>query len=84
MRLEPKMRSFVDSLNTTNIGLLMYQVLEEFGQDKSVDFHISLSQSHLESSNGLKIDKHGNFRFKFEFNVTILVACGDGTFEQAR
>lgn len=43
MKLDPTMRPFVEKLNTTNIGLLMHQVLEEFGQDKSVDFHISLS-----------------------------------------
>jgi hypothetical protein len=45
MKLDDKMRPFLEQLNTTNIGLLMQSVIEEFGEDKNVDFYISLSHS---------------------------------------
>jgi hypothetical protein len=45
MKMDEKTRPYLDALNTTNIGLLMAQVVEEFGADKEVDFYISLSHS---------------------------------------
>jgi len=45
LKMDDKTRPYLEQLNTTNIGLLMAQVLEEFGEDKEVDFYISLSHS---------------------------------------
>lgn len=45
MKMDDKMRPFLEQLNTTNIGLVLPQVIEEFGEDKAVDFYLSLSHS---------------------------------------
>jgi hypothetical protein len=45
MKMDDKMRPFLEQLNTTNIGMLLPQFIEEFGEDKSVDFYLSLSHS---------------------------------------
>lgn len=90
MKLDEKMRPFIEQLNTTNIGLLMQSVIEEFGEDKNVDFYISLSHSLISKKienakvSGFQIDKNGNFRFQFNFSVTILVEDDNGGFKEAR
>lgn len=69
LKMDEKTRPFINELNTTNIGLLMQQVLDEFGADKEVDFYISLSHSlvtkKIENAkvSGFQMDKNGNFRF---------------------
>jgi len=45
MKMDDKMRPFLEQLNTSTLGLMMPQFIEEFGEDKSVDFYLSLSHS---------------------------------------
>lgn len=45
MKMDDKMRPFLETLNTNTIGLAMPQFIEEFGEDKAVDFYLSLSHS---------------------------------------
>lgn len=89
MKLDEKTRGMLTELNTTNIGLLIAEVLDEFGADKDVDLYISLSHSLISKKvenaklSGFQIDKNGNFRFQFNFSVTILVD-GDSGWIEAR
>ena len=73
------MRPFLDQLNTSMVGLMIPQFIEEFGKNKEIDFYMNLSHflisKKIENAkvSGLQIDKNGNFRFQFNFSVTILV-----------
>jgi hypothetical protein len=79
MKMDDKMRPFLEQLNTSTIGLMMPQFIEEFGDNKEIDFYLSLSHSLISKKienakvSGFQIDKNGNFRFQFNFSVTILV-----------
>ena len=79
MKMDDKMRPFLEQLNTSTIGLMMPQFIEEFGENKEIDFYLSLSHSLISKKienakvSGFQIDKNGNFRFQFNFSVTILV-----------
>ena len=92
MKLDPKMSPFLEQMNTTNAGLLLPQVIEEFGENRMIDFYLSLSHTLISKKienakvSGFQIDKNGNFRFQFNFTVTVLVekAHSGGNFEEAR
>ena len=45
MKLDPKMSPFLEQMNTTNAGLLLPQVIEEFGENRMIDFYLSLSHT---------------------------------------
>lgn len=45
LKLDPKMSPFLEQLNTTNAGMLLPQVIEEFGENRMIDFYLSLSHS---------------------------------------
>ncbi len=90
MKMDDKMRPFLEQLNTSTIGLMMPQFIEEFGDNKEIDFYLSLSHSLISKKienakvSGFQIDKNGNFRFQFNFSVTILVESQNEGFEEAR
>ena len=42
---DPKLAQFADYLTTTNLGLVMPEILEEFGEKKIVDVMFSLSHN---------------------------------------
>lgn len=42
---DPKLAQFADYLTTTNLGLVMPEILEEFGEKKVVDVMFSLSHN---------------------------------------
>ena len=90
MKIDDKMRPFLDQLNTSTVGLMIPQFIEEFGENKEIDFYMSLSHSLISKKienakvSGFQIDKNGNFRFQFNFSVTILVESATEGFEEAR
>lgn len=45
MKMDDKMRPFLDQLNTSTVGLMIPQFIEEFGENKEIDFYMSLSHS---------------------------------------
>ena len=90
MKMDDKMRPFLDQLNTSTVGLMIPQFIEEFGENKEIDFYMSLSHSLISKKienakvSGFQIDKNGNFRFQFNFSVTILIESATEGFEEAR
>ena len=66
-------------MNTSNLGLFIPTIFEEFGENKNLDFYVSLSHSLVANKikdakvTGFSFEKNGNFRFQFNFSVTILV-----------
>lgn len=89
MKLDEKMRPFLEQMNTTNLGLIMPQFIEDFGDNKMIDLYFSLSHSIIAKKienakvSGFQIDRNGNFRFQFNFSVTVLVESEKG-FDEAR
>ena len=53
--------------------------MEEFGEDKPMDFYLSMSHSLLANKldnvkpTGFQMDKNGNFKFVFNISITLLV-----------
>lgn len=45
LKSDPKLAQFADYLTTTNLGLVMPEILEEFGEKKIVDVMFSLSHN---------------------------------------
>lgn len=43
--VDPKLRQFADYMTTTNLGLLMPEILEEYGEKKIMDVMFSLSHN---------------------------------------
>ena len=77
-------------MKTDNIAALLPEFGEEFGTGRSIDLYLSLSHSiianNLENAkaSGFQMDKNGNFRFVFNFSVTLLVDNKKGGWEEAR
>ena len=45
LEVDPKTREMLDSLNTDVLGLLMPQLVEEYGANKNIDLMVSLSHA---------------------------------------
>lgn len=79
-------------MTTDTIGLLVPQLMEEFGSGKNVDIMMSLSHSliaeKLDSKrvSGFQLDKNGNFRIILNVAAQILVDKfgNKGVYEEAR
>ena len=66
-------------MNTDALGLILPEILEEYGKGKAADFYISMSHSLIAKKipeskvSGFQMDKNGNFRFVLNGTVTLLV-----------
>lgn len=66
-------------MTTDNLGLVMPDILEEFGSKLKFDVMLSMSQTLMrdkvdsQKTTGFNIDKNGNFRFTLNFYAQILV-----------
>lgn len=45
MKMDSKMAPFLEQMNTTMAGMLLPQVIEEFGEGRMIDFYLSLSHN---------------------------------------
>jgi len=79
-------------MNTTMLGMMLPSILEEFGENRQIDLYASLSHSLIAKKienakvSGFQIDRNGNFRFVFNFQMTVLVEKKHAAyeFEEAR
>jgi len=66
-------------MNTSSLAVLLPQVVEEFGEDRQIDFYLSMSHSLFSDKldgvkpTGFQMDKNGNFKFVFNISVTLLI-----------
>ena len=66
-------------MNTSSLAVLLPQVVEEFGEDRQIDFYLSMSHSLFSNKldgvkpTGFQMDKNGNFKFVFNISVTLLI-----------
>lgn len=92
LRMDPRFAQVLAQLTSDNMALIMPEFGAEFGPGRAVDFYFSLSHSLIEKKipdpkpSGFQIDRNGNFRFVFNFSVTILVEKKGkrGEWEEAR
>ena len=92
LSMDPKYQGAVAQMTTNNIGMMLPQLLEEFGADKNVDVMFSLSHALIadklegQKATGFQIDKNGNFRIILNISVQLLVEKfkNKGMFEEAR
>ena len=47
LKADPRLAGAIHEMNTQNIGMLLPQVLEEFGENRLIDLYLSLSHSLL-------------------------------------
>ena len=79
MRQDPRLKDVITQMNTNSLAVLLPQVVEEFGEDRAIDFYISMSHSLLANKldgvkpTGFQMDKNGNFKFVFNISVTLLI-----------
>lgn len=79
LRLDKKFAEAMRQMTTDNLAMIMPEIGEEFGPGKGFDLYFSLSHSLIEKKikdpkpSGFQIDRNGNFRFIFNFSVTILI-----------
>lgn len=66
-------------MTTDNLGIVMPDILEEFGPGLRFDIMLSMSHTLMRDKidnqrmTGFNIDKNGNFRFTLNFYSQILV-----------
>ena len=66
-------------MTTENLGIVMPDILEEFGPELRFDIMLSMSHTLMRDQidnqriTGFNIDKNGNFRFTLNFYSQILV-----------
>ena len=89
MRADPRFAEFLAQMKTDVIATLLPEFGEEFGMGKAIDLYFSLSHSLISNklenakASGFQMDKNGNFRFVFNFSVTMLVE-NKGGWQEAR
>jgi hypothetical protein len=92
LKTDPRFAEMLQQLTTSNLALLLPDVGEEFGPDRAIDLYFSLSHSLIEQKvsdpkpSGFQVDRNGNFRFVFNFSMTVLVEKKGfrGEWEEAR
>lgn len=92
IEVDPKTRDMTQQMVTDSIGLLMPQVLEEYGPGKNVDVMFTLSHSLISEKldsqrvSGFQMDKNGNFRLTLNVAFQLLVDKfgTKGVYEEAR
>lgn len=66
-------------MNTSSLAVLLPQVVEEFGEEKPIDFYLSMSHSLFSNKldgvkpTGFQMDKNGNFKFVLNISITLLI-----------
>lgn len=77
--LDQRTRSILTEMTTDNLGIVMPDILEEFGPGLRFDIMLSMSHTLMRDKidnqrmTGFNIDKNGNFRFTLNFYSQILV-----------
>lgn len=92
LKHDPRASEFTKEMTTGNIGLMLPEIIEEYGRDARVDFHLSLSHTLIKDKlegqriTGFNLDKNGNFRFTFNFYLQMLVekTKNKNDYEEAR
>ena len=90
MSMKAEMIPYIEQMNTNNIGLLLPEILEEFGANKKVDMMFTTSHALIAAklpdvkTSGFQMDKNGNFRFVVNIGVEIAVESGFKQYEEAR
>jgi len=66
-------------MNTSSLAVLLPQVVEEFGEERPIDFYLSMSHSLFSNKldgvkpTGFQMDKNGNFKFVLNISITLLI-----------
>lgn len=77
--LDARTRPILTEMTTDNLGIVMPDILEEFGPGLKFDVMLSMSHTLMKDKvdsqriTGFNIDKNGNFRFTLNFYAQILV-----------
>lgn len=79
LALDARTRPVLSEMTTDNLGIVMPDILEEFGPGLNFDVMLSMSHTLMKDKvdsqriTGFNIDKNGNFRFTLNFYAQILV-----------
>jgi len=69
----------LSKLTTSTVGMLLPQIIEEFGEGRAIDImfttsHALISQKLPEAKvSGFQMDKNGNFRFAVNMGFEVLI-----------
>jgi len=70
---------YLSKLTTSTLGMLIPQLIEEFGEDRPIDVMFTTSHELISNKlpeakvSGFQMDRNGNFRFAVNFGFEILV-----------
>lgn len=73
LALDKRTRPILSQMTTSNLGLVMPDILEEFGDNQKFDIMFSMSHTLMKDKidsqriTGFNLDKNGNFRFQLNF-----------------
>jgi hypothetical protein len=87
MSMKQEMMPYINMMTTSNVGMLLPEVLEEFGENKKVDMMFTTSHALISAklpdvkTSGFQMDKNGNFRFVINLGIEIAVEKGFGQYE---
>jgi len=79
IKTDPRLREALMQLNTSSLAVVLPQVVEEFGENRAMDFYISMSHSLVSNKldgvkpTGFQMDKNGNIKFVFNLSITLLI-----------
>jgi len=90
MSMKKEALPYIEMMTTTNVGMLLPEVLEEFGENRKVDMMFTTSHALISAklpdvkTSGFQMDKNGNFRFVINLGIEIAVEKGFKQYEEAR
>ena len=86
----PKAAEALAMLTTNNLGTVLPDFVEDYGEGKKVDLHFSPSHSLFldglpgSKMTGINIDKNGNWKVQINICMNIAVETSPGNWENAR
>lgn len=75
LALDKRTRPILSQMTTSNLGLIMPDIPEEFGDNQKFDIMVSMSHTLMKDKidsqriTGFNLDKNGNFRFQLNFYI---------------
>lgn len=90
LKTNPKAKPFLQMMTTSTVGKILPSFIEDFGEDKKLDVHLSPSHNLFSEAmpgskmTGVYIDKNGNWKFQANIVMNLAVEKSKDNWENAR